>query len=226
MKYVSTEQFTNDFINSIASKDTSASTASGGSTGRTTCCSSTTSSSSPARRGRRRSSSTRSTRCSRPASRSCCPPTGRRRTSPRSRSGCAAVSRWASSPTSSRRTSRPASPSSSARSRSRTSRVPDEVLTFIADRVSSQHPRARGRAHPRRRVQLAHASQVIDLELAQQRPQGHLPRALHQARSRSRTIQQEVCKFYGISQDGPRRQQALAERSSIRGRSPCTWRGS
>ena len=57
------------------------STSSGPATGGSTCCSSTTSSSSPTRSGPRKSSSTRSTRSTRTASRSCCRPTGRPRRS-------------------------------------------------------------------------------------------------------------------------------------------------
>ena len=57
------------------------STPSSTATAATTCCSSTTSSSSSARPRPRRSSSTPSTRCTRPAASSCSPPTARRATS-------------------------------------------------------------------------------------------------------------------------------------------------
>jgi chromosomal replication initiator protein len=65
VRYVSSEEFTNEFINAIKDKRSSAATA------RSTSCSSTTSSSSRARRRPRRSSSTPSTRCTTPTSRSC-----------------------------------------------------------------------------------------------------------------------------------------------------------
>ena len=65
--YVSSEEFTNDFINSIRDHGRVDFTAV---TGMWTCCSSTTSSSCRARCRRRRSSSTPSTRCTTPTSRS------------------------------------------------------------------------------------------------------------------------------------------------------------
>ena len=73
VRYVTSEAFVNDFINSL--RDKSQSRASSSATAPTTCSSSTTSSSSRARSASRRSSSTPSTRCTRPARRSCCPPT-------------------------------------------------------------------------------------------------------------------------------------------------------
>jgi predicted ATPase len=66
-RYVTSETFMNDFINSLRDKRIEGSSSA---TAPTTCCSSTTSSSSRARSGSRRSSSTPSTRSTRRGARS------------------------------------------------------------------------------------------------------------------------------------------------------------
>ena len=68
VRYVSSEEFTNDFINSIRDGKARASAAG---TETSTCCWWTTSSSWRTRKAPRRSSSTRSTHCTTPTSRSC-----------------------------------------------------------------------------------------------------------------------------------------------------------
>jgi chromosomal replication initiator protein len=74
VRYVNSEEFTNDFINSIRDDRRRTSRAA---TAKSTSCSSTTSSSSRARCRPRRSSSTPSTRCTTPTSRSSSPATSR-----------------------------------------------------------------------------------------------------------------------------------------------------
>ena len=106
-------------------------------TATSTSCSSTTSSSWRARRGSRRSSSTPSTRCTAPTSRSSSPPTACPTPSRRSRTASGAGSSGASSPTSSRPTSRPASPSCATRPSATTARCRAEVLEFIATRITN-----------------------------------------------------------------------------------------
>jgi hypothetical protein len=89
VRYITTEQFTNEFINAI--RDDRITTFQR-TYRRPTSCSSTTSSSSSRRNARRRSSSTPSTRCTTPRSRSSSRATGHRSRSPSSRTGCAAAS--------------------------------------------------------------------------------------------------------------------------------------
>ena len=90
VRYVSTEEFTNEFINSL--RDDKARGLPAALPRRRHPARSTTSSSWRTRSARRRSSSTPSTRCTTPASRSSSPPTGRRSSSRRSRTGCAPAS--------------------------------------------------------------------------------------------------------------------------------------
>ena len=121
-------------------------------TATSTCCSSTTSSSCRARCRRRRSSSTPSTRCTTPTSRSSSPATCR----PSSSSGFEERMRsrfeWGlitdvQPPDLETRIA-------ILRKKAIQERLqaPDDVLEFIASQDLHQHPRARGRAHPRHGV--------------------------------------------------------------------------
>ncbi len=92
---------------------------------------------------------------------------------PASRTACAAGSSGASSRTCRPPTWRPASRSSARRRRASDCRSRDEVLEYIAHGGVVQHPRAGGRAHPRLRLR---ESQPLDSR--------HVPRADRAARHR------------------------------------------
>ena len=99
--------------------------------------------------------------------------------------------------------------------------VPDpQVLTFIAEPRLDEHPRARGRAHARRRVLVAHRPRDVGRARAG-RAQGRLPAGrggggLDQADPGPRRgALQHVAR-------GALRRQALAEHRLSRDRSRCT----
>ena len=89
------------------------------------------------------------------------------------------------------------------------------AIDLIAERVAAQHPRARGRADPRRRLRLAHRPRR-SRRPRRRGPRRPLSRAPAPARAaRSQDIQERICEAFGISMRGaalhqPRRAGRLA----------------
>ena len=89
--------------------------------------------------------------------------------------------------------------------------ITSDVIEFIARKVVSQHPRARGRAQPDRRVRVAWAPCPITIELAQ----AVLSNVLYNPKKRQVTperIAQAVSDYYGVPMDalqGQKRDKAI-----------------
>ena len=103
--------------------------------------------------------------------------------------------------------------------------IPDpQILTFIASRISTQHPRARGRAHPRGRVLVADRP-ADDRRARPGRPAGRLPAGRGGGRSRS-SGSRSSSRSASASPSRSSAATGARRTSSIRARSRCTSRAS
>src|SRR6202000_1214145 len=164
-----------------------------------TCSWSTTSSSGRTKKERRKSSSTPSTPCTTPASRSSSPATARPSGWSPWRTGCAAGSSGDCSPTSSRPSWRPGSPSSPRRPAQDRLNAPPAALEYTATRISTTIRELEG-ALIRVTAFASLNRQSVDLQLAEIVLKDLIPEA-QGPRLTLATIMGQTASYFGLSME-------------------------